>query len=388
MQVSKFNKNISAVVMVPNYFYNNIFMQRFLFCSRSSEQNNLGTIFINMSKYRAFKFTIKKYETEELKQICSSKYDYLLICKKINNTLQGLIRFSSQKTVKTANTILLKIAEIEASTKIDNKYKDEFLSDSTIIFEAGVPAKNKKGLLKIIEEKDKIINNFVESQNTLFVQHKEQMEELMQTVKTLRDNDTEQLKQITNICLAIAKNSPSITNNTNNNTINNKFNLNIFLNEQCKNAVNLIDFVKGIQIELQDLLLYNKLGHAEAVSKIFDNAYQKMDLTMRPVHCTDIKRETVYVRNKNEWLNDESKEISERAMDIISNKSIVQMHQWKDANPDYNTSHDKNIEYLKLVKNISGGSSDAEERENKKKIIKNLSKNTHINKDQIAMLSP
>lgn len=341
-----------------------------------------------MSKHRAFKFTIKKYENEEFKKICASNYDYLLICKKTENTLQGLIRFSSPKSFKTANTILLKIAEIEASTKIDNKYKDEFLCDSTIIFEAGVPAKNKKSLLQIIEEKDKIINNFVESQNTLFVQHKEQMEELMQTVKTLRDNDTEQLKQITNICLAIAKNSPSITNNTNNNTINNKFNLNIFLNEQCKNAVNLIDFVKGIQIELQDLLLYNKLGHAEAVSKIFDNAYQKMDLTMRPVHCTDIKRETVYVRNKNEWLNDESKEISERAMDIISNKSIVQMHQWKDANPDYNTSHDKNIEYLKLVKNISGGSSDAEERENKKKLIKNLSKNTYINKEQIAMLSP
>ena len=341
-----------------------------------------------MSKHRSYKFTIKKYDSEELKQICASKFEYLLLCKKTDKTLQGLIRFSSQKSFKTVNSILLKLAEIEASTKIDKKYKDEFLSNSIIIFEAGIPAKTNKGLVQIIEEKDKIINSFVENQNTLFIQHKEQMEELMQTIKTLKDNDTEQLKQITNICLAIAKNSPSITNttNNNNNTINNKFNLNIFLNEHCKNAVNLIDFVKGIQIELQDLLLYNKLGHAEAVSKIFDNAYQKMDLTMRPVHCTDVKRETIYVRNKNEWLNDESKEISERAMDILSNNSIIQMNQWKDANPDYNTSHDKNIEYLKLVKNISGGSSDAEERDNKRKIIKILSKNTHLNKEQIALL--
>lgn len=341
-----------------------------------------------MSKHRAFKFTIKKYTDEEFEKISTSKYEYLLLCKKSDNTLQGLIRFSSPKTIRTANTILLKLAEIEASTKIDKKYKDEFLLNSTIIFEAGIPAKAKKSLLQIIEEKDKIINSFVENQNTLFIQHKEQMEELMQTIKTLKDNDTEQIKQITNICLAIAKNSPSITNttNNNNNTVNNKFSLNIFLNEHCKNAVNLIDFVKGIQIELQDLLLYNKLGHAEAVSKIFDNAYQKMDLTMRPVHCTDVKRETIYVRNKNEWLNDESKEISERAMDILSNNSIIQMNQWKDANPDYNTSHDKNIEYLKLVKNISGGSSDAEERDNKRKIIKILSKNTHLNKEQIALL--
>jgi hypothetical protein len=340
-----------------------------------------------MSKHRAFKFSIKKYESEELKQICESKYDYLLICKKTDNTLQGLIRFSLQKSFKTVNTILLKNAEIEASTKLDNKYKEEFLTNSTILFEVGTPAKNNKNFLQIIEEKEKIINSFVESQNTLFLQHKEQMEELMQTVKTLRDNDTEQLKQITNICLAIAKNSPSITNNNNTNTINNKFNLTIFLNEQCNNAINLIDFVKGIQIELQDLLLYNKLGHAEAVSKIFDNAYQKLDLTMRPVHCTDLKRETIYVRNKNEWLNDESKEMSEKAMDILSNNSIIQVQQWKDANPDYHLSPEKNIEFLKLVKNISGGYSQADERDNKKKIIKNLSKNTHLNKDKIAQIT-
>ena len=341
-----------------------------------------------MSKHRAFKFSIKKYESEEIKQICESKYDYLLICKKTDNTLQGLIRFSSPKSFKTVTSILMKIAEIEASAKLDNKYKEEFLTDSTIIFEAGTPAKNNKSLLQIIQEKEKIINSFVESQNTLFLQHKEQMEELMQTVKTLRDNDTEQLKQITNICLAIAKNSPSITNNNNtNNTINNKFNLTIFLNEQCNNAINLIDFVKGIQIELQDLLLYNKLGHAEAVSKIFDNAYQKLDLTMRPVHCTDLKRETIYVRNKNEWLNDESKEMSEQAMDILSNNSIIQVQQWKDANPDYHLSPEKNIEFLKLVKNISGGYSQADERDNKKKIIRNLSKNTHLNKDKIAQIT-
>ena len=73
--------------------------------------------------------------------------------------------------------------------------------------------------------------------------------------------------------------------------------------------------------------------------------------------------------------------MSEKAMNILSTNSIIQMKQWKDANPGYNSSHEKNIEYLKLMKNISGGSSDAEERENKKKIIKILSKNTYLNKD-------
>jgi hypothetical protein len=108
---------------------------------------------------------------------------------------------------------------------------------------------------------------------------------------------------------------------------------------------------------------------------------------MRPVHCTDLKRETIYVRNKNEWLNDESKEMSEQAMDILSNNSIIQVQQWKDANPDYHLSPEKNIEFLKLVKNISGGYSQADERDNKKKIIRNLSKNTHLNKDKIAQIT-
>jgi hypothetical protein len=172
----------------------------------------------------------------------------------------------------------------------------------------------------------------------------EQIDQLIRTLQENKTGESEKLKQITDICLTLAKNSPSITNNntTNNNTINNnKFNLNIFLNETCKNAINLIDFVKGIQIELQDLLLYNKVGHADAVSKIFDNAYKKLEPSMRPVHCTDVKRETVYVRDENKWLNDENKEVSEKALTIISLKSLNKMNIWKEANPYYETADNK-----------------------------------------------
>ena len=83
----------------------------------------------------------------------------------------------------------------------------------------------------------------------------------------------------------------------------------------------------------------------------------------------------------------ESKEMSEKAMDILSNNSIIQVQQWKDANPDYQHSPEKNIEFLKMVKNISGGYSESEERDNKKKIIRNLSKNTHLNKEKIAHIT-
>jgi hypothetical protein len=143
--------------------------------------------------------------------------------------------------------------------------------------------------------------------------------------------------------------------------------------------------VKGIQIELQDLLLYNKVGHADAVSKIFDNAYKKLEPSMRPVHCTDVKRETVYVRNENKWLNDENKEVSEKALTIISLKSLNKMNIWKEANPDYETADNKKIEFMKLMKNVLGGNTNYEEVAQTKKMIRNLAQITQLNKDPLQI---
>jgi hypothetical protein len=313
--------------------------------------------------------------------------------------INGFIRFSNAKTISTMQKFFNKKALVEIDKNNDNNYKENFLNFPEY-FESGIPAKNNKKnnkkiileytgkkISKFVAEKEKITNKFVEHQNNIISQQSVQIQELIK----LKNNETEQLNQITNICLAIAKNNPSVTNTSTNihNKFNNKFNLNIFLNEHCKNAINLIDFVKGIQIELQDLLLYNKVGHAEAVSKIFDKAYKKLDLTMRPIHCTDLKRETMYVRNKNEWLNAGSHEISEKAMEIVSHSSYNQMKQWKDANPDYKTTHEKNIEYMKLMKNVIGGTSDAEENAEKKKILKNFSQTAFLDKDHaLTIMNP
>ena len=168
-----------------------------------------------------------------------------------------------------------------------------------------------------------------------------------------------------------------------NNTVNNKFNLNFFLNEQCKDAINLVDFAKSIQIKLEDVLLYKKLGHVQAVSEIFDRAYNNLDLNLRPMHCTDVKREILYVRNDDKWINDETKELSERAIEIISNNSFRELTLWKEANPDYMMNEDKKQEYIMILKHLMGGSTDKELDENAKKIIKNFSKSTHIVKDTV-----
>jgi hypothetical protein len=328
-------------------------------------------------------------------------YNYLLVCKKPDNTLQGLIRFPMQKPIKTVIGYFYKNTTIEPSIKTDKAYKNEFMQDSTIIFEAtNNKNKNKdaKNVIQLLNQQEKLITDLVNEKTCLtnlvtektnlvnenekltnqFVEHQSNI--ISQLLK-LKEDEHAQIKQLVSLCLEHAKNNPTIINSTTNNTINNKFNLKIFLNEQCKDAVNLIDFAKGIHIKLQDLSLYNNLGHADAVTRIFDNAYKKLDLKMRPIHCTDLKRETLYVRNENEWLNDETKEISEKAMEIVSNNSFTQIKQWKDANPDYEINDRKKNEYVLLMRNVLGCSSTAEENANKKKILKNLSKNTILNKE-------
>ena len=334
-----------------------------------------------MSKCRVFKFEINKITDEELNNLYNSKYEYLLVCKKPDNTLNGIIHFSIQKSFNIVFNMFFKKASLEVSQKRDKDCREELISKYEILFESGKIPKTKNNSQDTLEQTTRLVNVLIEDKNKTNMIISQQSVQIQELLK-LKDNETEQLKQITEICLAIAKNNPSVTtSNSNNNKIKNNFNINIFLNEHCNKAINLIDFVKGIQIELQDLLLYNKLGHAAAISKIIDNAYKKLDLTMRPIHCTDLKRETLYVRNMNEWLNDESKEISGKAMEIVSNTSISQMKQWTEANPDYESKQDKKTEYMRLMRNVIGSTTDAEENAEKKKFIRNVSQNTVLDKD-------
>lgn len=328
-----------------------------------------------MVKSRAFLFKIENCEENDWIYVCdiknTQKVEYIVAYNK-NKSIHGFIRFTNPKHLNSVITLFNNKANVNVEKNNDLYYKEIFTKNEKNI-EYGTPAKQKQ------ISKDCILEQLAKKD--------EQIDQLIRTLQEQKIGDSEQFKHITDICLTIAKSSPSITNNntTNNNTINNKFNLNIFLNETCKNAVNLIDFVRGIQIELQDLLLYNKIGHADAVSKIFDNAYKKLEPAMRPVHCTDVKRETVYVRDENKWLNDENKKLSGKALTIISHKSFNQMNLWKEANPDYETAQNKKIEYMKLVKNVLGGSSDAEEVSQTKKMIRNLAQITHLDKEQFQI---
>ena len=181
-------------------------------------------------------------------------------------------------------------------------------------------------------------------------------------------------------------NNCNITNNTMNNTVNNKFNLNIFLNDTCKDALNIMDFIRSLELQLQDLENVGKLGFSEGISKIFVNGLRQLELTKRPIHCSDLKREIMYIKDSDTWQKDtEEKSKLKNVIKQLSHKNIQQIPEWKKINPEYGDGDSKtNDQYLKIVSNSMGGYTQEEDDDNYNKIIKTIAKNVTIDKTPLA----
>jgi hypothetical protein len=191
----------------------------------------------------------------------------------------------------------------------------------------------------------------------------------------------------------IAKNSGNNHHNTNNshNTTNNNnnFNLNFFLNEKCKNAMNIMDFVAQLQVGIKDLEDTGRLGFAEGISKIIINGLKHMDISDRPIHCSDSKREVVYIKDKDQWNKETTdKLILTNAIKHVAHKNMKQISEWTKTHPEFNDATSKqNDKYLKIVCESMSGSSQEETNKNYNKIIKNIVKETIIDKDALCETS-
>ena len=173
-----------------------------------------------------------------------------------------------------------------------------------------------------------------------------------------------------------------IKNGTHNINSNNKtFNLNFFLNETCKDAMNINDFVNSIKIQLSDLENVGKIGYVEGISNIINTNLKALDVTQRPIHCTDKKREVLYIKDENKWEKEnENKSIIRKAIKEISHKNSKMIQLFKEAHPDCGKSISKySDQYNKIIIESMGGQGhDDNEKENK--IIKNISKEIIIKK--------
>ena len=198
--------------------------------------------------------------------------------------------------------------------------------------------------------------------------------ELIKENKELRQMLLEQ----NNKMIEIAKEGKIITNNTTNN-----FSINLFLNEHCKDALNIMEFVNSIRLKVSDLEDTGRLGYVEGISKIFIRGIKELDVYKRPIHCSDLKRETLYIKNENTWeKEDKDKTSLTKAIKIIGSKNIQQIADWVEQNPQCKDGNSKkNDEYMNLISNTMLGSTIEEQSENINKVIKNVSKEVQIYKN-------
>jgi hypothetical protein len=152
----------------------------------------------------------------------------------------------------------------------------------------------------------------------------------------------------------------------------NSFNINMFLNEKCKNAMNLEDFVEKIKLSLEDLQFTKDNGYAKGISNIFIKNLNDMDVTERPIHCSDQKRLQFYVKNDNEWTKDNNNEKIDSSIEKISKKQLKSIQDWVEANPDYLESDVKTEEYFTLVRSITQPNDDRNLKNIKRKVGENV----------------
>lgn len=210
--------------------------------------------------------------------------------------------------------------------------------------------------ISILEEK----NNILEEKNKIL----------------LEENNKFLLEQNNKLIDIISKNPSSITNNlnTNNITNNNNLNINIFLNEECKNALSMDEFLKTLQITVGTLMLTKEKGLADGISNIFIESMNKLPITQRPMHCTDAKRETLYIKN-DKWEKDEDKTMIKEAIKNVSKKQVQNIHKFKEAKPNYMQNDNEKEEFIYIVKSATDDIVGSKEE----KVIKNLCKNVYIN---------
>jgi hypothetical protein len=193
--------------------------------------------------------------------------------------------------------------------------------------------------------------------------------------------------EMRNMMMGVIKTGTHITNNNNNNTNTNShnktFNLNFFLNETCKDALNINDFVSSIKVSLSDLENTGRQGYVEGVSNIILKNLNNLEQYQRPIHCSDFKREVIYIKDNDKWEKEgEEKPLLTKAIKVIANENIKKIMEWKETNPDCtNSESKKNNLYLKIVSNSMNGSNKEEGTKNITKIISNVAKETIIQKE-------
>jgi len=234
--------------------------------------------------------------------------------------------------------------------------------------------KDEKDLDKDLEKEKEKEKEIEKEEKDLDKSNEKEM--MMMFMKEMKSTMIEMFKHMQPV------NNNTTSNNIHNNSHNKTFNLQFFLNEQCKDALNINEFVNSIKIQLSDLEDTGRLGYVDGISKIIVKNLQDVDKFKRPIHCSDLKREVIYIKTDDKWTkDDENNEQMKNAIRQVTNQNIRQISAWAAAHPNCrDPSSRKNDQYLQIVSNAMSGISSEEQSKNMMQIIRNVAREVVIEK--------
>ena len=297
------------------------------------------------------------------------KYANEFYCKKCNYKCVTNFLWNQHKTTLKHNRQRLATPK----KTDDTSYVCEYCGKS-YKQRSGLWRHKKKCSSKISTTQNEIIKSEFDN-NTLLNEHKE-LKELFKNIlidheqnNKVKEKMMNQLKEQSDI---IKEMIPKLGNNTNNN-----FNINVFLNEQCSDAINMSEFVESLKIKLDDIQFTSTNGLVEGVCSVFLNGLKELGMNQRPIHCTDIKREILYIKDNNEWERENGKNKIKTAINDVASKQRKAIIEWKNEHPNWNETDEGKEEYIQLMQNLM---IDITSESNENKIIKNIAKETIIDK--------
>ena len=267
--------------------------------------------------------------------------------------------------------------------EIGNKMENEEINELAIEYkckECNKLYKTNSGLwkhvklCKVIQQPDLDI---IKTENIILDSSSNEIKVLTGLVLELVKSNNDLQKQMVELCKNNNNTTINNTTNSNNNSHNKTFNLQFFLNEECKDAMNMSEFINSIQLKISDLENIGKLGYVEGMSNIIIKQLKDTDMYKRPVHCSDAKRETLYVKEENKWEKDtqETKQMLS-AVRGVNKKNYQMLTKWKETHPKCMDSESKQSdEYMKIVSKVMDG-----DEENINKVIKKVAKEVVIDK--------